>query len=159
MTLLVGQIEPVAEVKYRLAACKEKEGDGERIVEWWGDKLQRPTQRKEERPTGKEREREREAETDSRGSDRLESQQRQRAAGLFSVACLLISSPHGLAWPRKLISGTCNTPHPLCWPLCPPTLTASCSHNTNTQSSVVASALPSSTHSLHMCAHFGTVFY
>lgn len=84
------------------------------------------------RETEMKRKQQREAETDSVISRRASSSSRG-LQGLLSVACLLISLSHGLAWPRKLISGTCNTPHPLCWPVQRPTLTAACSPNTNTQ--------------------------
>lgn len=75
---------------------------------------------------------------------------------LLSVACLLISSPRGLAWPRKLISGACNTSHPLCWPEQRPTLAATCSPNTNTQAPLWPWPCPAAP---TQCTHFGTVLY
>lgn len=64
---------------------------------------------------------------------RIPQQQQRVYKGPLFVACLLIRSPYSFAWPRKLISGTCNTPHPLCRPVRQPTLAAACSPNTNTQ--------------------------
>lgn len=75
---------------------------------------------------------------------------------LLSAACLLISLPRGLAWPRKLISGACNTSHPLCWPEQRPTLAATCSPNTNTQAPLWPWPCPAAP---TQCTHFGTVHY
>lgn len=75
---------------------------------------------------------------------------------LLSAACLLISLPRGLAWPRKLISGACNTSHPLCWPEQRPTLAATCSPNTNTQALLWPWPCPAAP---TQCTHFGTVHY
>lgn len=76
--------------------------------------------------------------------------------GLLSAACLLISLPRGLAWPRKLISGACNTSHPLCWPVQRPTLAATCSPNTNTQAPLWPWPCPAAP---TQCTHFGMVHY
>lgn len=76
--------------------------------------------------------------------------------GLLSAACLLIRLPRGLAWPRKLISGACNTSHPLCWPVQRPTLAATCSPNTNTQAPLWPGPCPAAP---TQCTHFGMVHY
>lgn len=73
--------------------------------------------------------------------------------GLLSVACLLISSPHGPAWPWKLISGTCSTPRPLGWPVPRPTLAAACSPRHRHAGFTPVLALPYCAHSAHTCTH------